>query len=111
MADSIDDLIWQLRDLEIQQAAIICRLAVVQTREREARCEAEATRVLRANFCIGDRVEITNEVKSFFGRPVTINDCRGTVMKLTKQHVVIQTYNGATVYQAPTNVQHISKAN
>jgi len=72
MADSIDKLIQELRDLEIQQA-IVCRLVVVRTREREAR-EAEAARIPRANFCIGNRVEITNEVKSVFGRPVTINN-------------------------------------
>jgi len=65
MADSVDELIRQLRDLEIQQATIVHRLAAVQTREREAH-QAEAARVPRANFCIGNRVEITNEVKSFF---------------------------------------------
>jgi len=78
-------------------------------REREAR-EAEAARIPRANFCIGDRVEITNEVKSFFRRPETINDRRGTVMKLTEQRVVIQMYNGVTVYRAPINVRQISNA-
>jgi len=106
MADSVDDLIRELRDLEIQQAAIVRRLAAARARERETR-ETGAASVPRADFCIGDRVEITNEVKSFFGRPVNINDRRGTVTKLTQQRVVIQTYNGAMVYRAPINVRRL----
>jgi len=109
MADSVDELIRELRDLEIQQAAIVRRLAAARMREREAR-KVKAARAPCADFCIGDRVEITNEVKSFFGRPVTINDRCGIVTKLTVQHVVIQTNNGATVYRAPINVWRISSA-
>jgi len=110
MSDNVDDLIRQLRDLEIQQATLVRRLAAARTRERAAR-EAETAHVPRANFCIGDRVKITNEVKSLFGRSININDRRGTVTKLTAQCVVIQTFNRATVYRAPANVRRISKAN
>jgi len=39
---------------------------------------------------------------------VTTNDWRGTVTKLTEQCIVVQTYNGATVYQAPINIWWIS---
>jgi len=110
MSDNVDDLIRQLRDLEIQQAALVRRLSAARTRERAAR-DAKTARVPHTNFCIGDRVEITNGMKGLFGRSVTINDRRGTVTKLTSQHVIIQTFNGATVYRAPANVRRISEAN
>jgi len=99
-----------LRDLEIQQAALVQRLAAARTRETAAH-EAKTACVPHTNFCIGDRVEITNKVKSLFGRSVTINDPRGTVTKLTAQRVVIQTFNRAMVYRAPVNVRRISEAN
>ena len=103
--DSVDQLIQELEGLRVQEQAILRRLVAArarETRNHETRRSHTRDETQVAGFRIGDRVRITNEVRSPIGRRVNSRDRTGTVTKIT-----IQTDNGGSMNRAPTNLQVI----
>jgi len=108
--DSVDQLIRELEGLRVQEQAILRRLVAARAREtRNPETRRSHTRdgTQVAGFRIGDRVRITNEVRSPIGRRVNSRDRTGTVTKITRKRVFIQTDNGGSMNRAPTNLQVI----
>eukprot|EP00545_Synedropsis_sp_CCMP1620_P002162 CAMPEP_0119010662 /NCGR_PEP_ID=MMETSP1176-20130426/5164_1 /TAXON_ID=265551 /ORGANISM="Synedropsis recta cf, Strain CCMP1620" /LENGTH=98 /DNA_ID=CAMNT_0006963369 /DNA_START=166 /DNA_END=462 /DNA_ORIENTATION=- len=87
MTDSVNELIFQLQDLQIQQTTALQRLIVAQAKEA---CSGEGTvedRTEEATFCIGYRIEIINTVRAPFGQSINSGDRQGIVTKITAKRV------------------------
>ena len=111
--DSVDDLIDQLNNLELSQREIdrkrenlTSRLVRARAQERGAAArESASERTGVERFCVGDRVRITNEIRSsFLGRRPTAADRRATVLRITEKRVHFRTDSGVTTSRAPNNL-------
>lgn len=113
--DTVDELILQIEDLRIQEAAVLQRLVAARAREASAlnssRERTPRTRVTAeagtSNFRIGDRVNITNSIRTPYSRHANAGDRNATVTKITKERVFVRTDNGGTTNRAPGNLRHI----
>ena len=105
--DSIDALIQQLEGLRLAEQEILQRLVEARARETRGRAEPAAVPTGTVAFRVGDRVEITNQVRLPFGRTPGPGDRRGTVTKITAQRVSLVTANGSRTNRAPHNLRVI----
>jgi dsDNA-specific endonuclease/ATPase MutS2 len=94
--EDIQDLIQQLQDLQIQQAALLIRLA---------RANSGSTTAQRSNtvppdeireLVVGDRVRILN--------PGLLQANRGVIVKIGSSRVTVQTRAGSKIIRAHKNV-------
>jgi hypothetical protein len=105
--ESVDELIRQLEMLRIQEDTLLRQ--IIQARARESQ-QGHSTNGAReaARYYIGDCVRITNPTRGLIGRPVTDRDRVGTVTKITRKRVFLQTDNGINTNHAPENLQRLS---
>jgi transcription antitermination factor NusG len=99
--DDIQDLITQLKDLQLQQAELIVRLERARGRESRATAgtaaragdsEPRETREL----AIGDRVRIKN--------PGPFQANRGVIIKIGTSRITVRTRSGSKIIRAPKNL-------
>ncbi len=83
---------------------------IIQARARESQQGQGINGANReaARYYIGDRVRITNPMRGLIGRPVTDQDWVGTVTKITRKRVFLQTDNGVNTNRVPKNLQRLS---
>ncbi len=96
--DSVDDLILQLEDLQIREAALRQRIVVARAREAHEQ-EAQEQRVI---FRPGDRVEITN-----LNEDTGLRHRRAVVTKVTDFRVHYRTDSGTHSNRKPSNLRHL----
>jgi hypothetical protein len=100
---TIDALIKDLEELQLQEAAII-RL-IKNLREREER-EIQAEHRTPAPITVGSRVRILNKpTKWNLGSPVSAKDRLATVTKITDRRVYIKTDNGVVTWRDRRNLE------
>jgi hypothetical protein len=97
--DEVQELIRQLKSLQLQQTVLLTRLE--RARNTEARRDtADDTRVdvneTTREFAIGDRVRIKN--------PNRFQADRGTITKIGASRITVQTRSGAKITRAPKNL-------
>lgn len=106
--DNVDNLIEQLESLRIQERDILQRLVAARADERRNRPtndQPAGNTPNTRNFRIGDQVEITNSIRTTFGRAANINDRRSTVTKITADRIYIRTNNGFNTWRLPKNLR------
>lgn len=110
--DSVDELISRLNALELSQREIdrkrenlTSRLVRARAQEKGAADGIVPERAGVQRFRVGDRVRITNEIRSsFLGRRPTAADRRATVVGITEKRVQFRTDSGFTTSRAPQNL-------
>jgi hypothetical protein len=90
---SMDELIQQLEMLRVQEDTLLWQIIQARVRESQQGHGTNGTRET-ARYYIGDCVRITNPTHGLIGRPVTDRDRVGTVTKITRKRVFLQTDNG-----------------
>ena len=100
---SVDELIKGLEDLKLCESQVLNELVVARTEERSK----QTTRTVRAKgeFRIGDRVEVTNEARTTFGRSASQKDREGRVANITAKRISIRTENNTNTEIAPHNLR------
>lgn len=98
--DTVDQLIENLQDLRIVEADLLQRLVVARANEPRVAVAGESTRTGAALFRIGDRVKITNKIRSPFGRNANPGDRSGAVIKITPKRVFILTDGQRSHYKS-----------
>jgi hypothetical protein len=98
--DEVQELIGQLKSLQLQQTKIVARLEIA--RRKEARASTEEVTPLRRvsvdenrKLAIGDKVRIKN--------PSPFQSNRGTVIKIGDSRVMVLTKSGK-ITRAPKNL-------
>jgi hypothetical protein len=105
---NLDKLIQQLETLRVQEDTLLRQIIQARARESQQGHSKNGSREA-ARYYIGDRVRITNPTRGLIGRPVTDRDRVGTVTKITRKRVFLQTDNGVnTNNRAPENLQRLS---
>jgi hypothetical protein len=84
--ESVDELIRQLETLRIQEDTLLRQIIQARARESQQRQDTDG----------------------LIGRPVTDRDRVGTVTKITRKRVFLQTDNGVNTNRAPENLQRLS---
>jgi hypothetical protein len=112
--DDVQDLIIQLRSLQLRQTDLIGRLE--RARRRESRANATSENAVLSTyetreetrrssvdndetthgFALGDRVRITN--------PSRFQSNRGTVVKIGPKRITVETRSGSKILRAPKNL-------
>ena len=101
--DGVEELITQLKSLQIKQAELLERLE--RAREREDKKEVVDEEVKKTHvdelvpteeLAIGDKVRIRN--------PNPFQASRGTIIKIGASRVTIQTKTGTKILRAQKNV-------
>jgi hypothetical protein len=106
--DSVDSLIRQLEILRLDQESILRCLVAARAREACSGPSSSEHGIAGSHrFRIGDRVRITNEVRSPIGRQANEGDRTGTVTKIMRKRVFVRTDNGWGTNRAPSNLQVI----
>jgi hypothetical protein len=105
--ETVDQLIEQLKELKIQENAVLERLS--RAREQEKKAQNRTGTPRNTTFVSGDRVRITNAVKVPFTRSVNERDKTATV-RYTKPHnaetkVFITTDNGFKTWRLEKNLR------
>jgi hypothetical protein len=106
--ESVDELIRQLETLRIQEDTLLRQIIQARARESQQGQGTDGADREAARYYIGDRVRITNPMHGLIGRPVTNRDQVGTVTKITRKRVFLQTDNGVNTNRAPENLQRLS---
>jgi len=106
MLNEVQELIQQLKELQLQQADIIARLE--EAREKENKTEVggqvtadqtnttPATVIETREIAIGDKVNIKN--------PNPFQQDNGTVIKIGKSRITVQTRTGGKILRAAKNL-------
>jgi hypothetical protein len=107
-AESVDQLIEQLKDLKLQESVVLEKLSRARAKEK-AQDRDKTPR--DTTYEPGDRVRITNAVKVPFTRSVNAQDKTATV-RYTKPHneqikVFITTDNGFKTWRLEKNITKI----
>jgi hypothetical protein len=92
--ESVDELIRQLETLRIQEDTLLRQIIQARARESQQRQDTDGA----------DR----EATRGLIGRPVTDRDRVGTVTKITRKRVFLQTDNGVNTNRAPENLQRLS---
>jgi hypothetical protein len=105
--ESVDQLIEQLKNLQVQESKVLEKLFRARKQEREAQKECPRS----AKYKVGDRVQINNTVKAPFGHSVNTRDRTATVL-YTKSYrdqtrVFIQANNGFKTWRLEENLSEI----
>ena len=106
--ESVDELIRQLETLRIQEDTLLWQIIRARARESQQGQGTDGADREAARYYIGDRVRITNPTRGLIGRPVTDRDRVGTVTKITRKRVFLQTDNGLNTNCVPGNLQWLS---
>jgi hypothetical protein len=106
--ESVDELIRQLETLRVQEDTLLQQIIQARARESQQGHGRNGADREAARYYIGDRVRITNPSHSLISRPVTDIDWVGTVTKITRKRVFLQTDNGVNTNRAPENLQRLS---
>jgi hypothetical protein len=106
--ESVDELIRQLETLRIQEDTLLWQIIQARARESQQGHGTDGTNRRAARYYIGDHVQITNPTRGLIGRPVTNRDRVGTVTKITRKRVFLQTDSGINTNRAPENLQRLS---
>ncbi len=102
--ESVDELIRQLEMLCVWEDTLLQQIIQARARESQQGQGTNGTDREAVRYYIGDRVRITNPTCSLIGRPVTDRDWVGTVTKITRKSVFLQTDNGINTNCAPENL-------
>jgi hypothetical protein len=95
--EDIEDLIQQLQELQLQQAALLTRLARASLVKTDAQRRSNNVPPDEAReLVIGDRIRILN--------PGIFQTDRGVVIKIGLSRITIQTKSGAKIVQAQKNI-------
>ena len=110
--EDIEDLIRELRDLQIRQNNIIERIAQARTRENTA-VEDSAFQASLCGWSVGDKAYIINKVKLVRGKPISRY---GTVTRITtenrdpeKTKIHVLTDDGHKTWRLAKNIRNLSK--
>ena len=109
MPQSIDELLQRLERLRIEEDQVLRQLLAARARETADAASNETDGTSTREFRIGDRVRITNAIRSPLGRPANEGDRVGTVTKVTRKRVFLVTGNGGSTNRAPTNLRIINR--
>jgi hypothetical protein len=82
---------------------------VSQTAASETDAAFSAVSTRRAQFSVGDRVEITNKVRRLFNRTPTRRDRTTIVVGVAETRIDIITDNGTETWRAPHNLKKLEK--
>jgi preprotein translocase subunit YajC len=85
--DQVEDLIEQLKSLQIKQASILVRLDKARNKEQVD---------VLGTFAIGDRVRVLN--------PRPLQATRGKIVKISRKFITIETASGNTISRIPKNL-------
>jgi hypothetical protein len=88
--DEVQDLIRQLKSLQLQQTDLLSRLE--RARENEAGTNTSETR----EFAVGDEVSIKN--------PAPFQANQGIITKIGRSRISVLTGSGRTIQRAPKNL-------
>ena len=105
--ESVDELIRQLETLRVREDTLLRQIIRARARESQQEQGNSGADGEAARYRIGDRVRITNQSRGLIGRAVTERDRVGTVTKITRKRVFLQTDNGANTNRAPENLRRL----
>jgi hypothetical protein len=100
--ESVQDIIAQLQNLQIQQAVLLTRLGRLSSEGNRnsnsnySRPEPPATENTTRDFAIGDRVRIRN--------PGVFQTDRGSIVKIGTTRITVLARNGTKIVRAPKNL-------
>jgi hypothetical protein len=116
--ETVDDLIQQLKNIRLQESEVLDRLyraRQLEKEEREANTDGPPTP--SSQLKEGDRVTITNGIRTPFGRRANIGDRNSTVLRAQHQdeqnlfvdtiRIHIRTDNGFTTWRLKKNLRRI----
>jgi cell division septum initiation protein DivIVA len=103
--ESIDELIQHLEALRVREDTLVQQIIQARARENQQQEKNTGTRVDRAaaDYWIGDCIRIVNQSRGLIGKAVTECDRVGTVTKIMRKRVFLQTDNGMNTNCAPEN--------
>lgn len=122
--ESINELIFKLEDLQLQQAQVVEQIKQARARDKQSRLRVIIPNSFASSapqavspfapllpthsssraFRIGSRIEITNKVGLRLGPTPSAQDRRGTVTKVTNSRVYFTTDNGQNTWRAHKNL-------
>ena len=108
----IEDLIEELKDIRLQETAVLARLEDANRRRSGRTAPARATETVNG-ISKGDRVRITKKVKRPADWPsertwVEAHYRAATVTRVTPEQIHILTDNGVKTWRAPNNLKKTS---
>ena len=112
--ETVDDLIKQLKDIRIQENEVLERL--YRARQRETGNHGEQSDGEQSGgFKKGDRVTITNKIRTPFGRRANTGDRNSTVLYVNTDNnttvdnirIHIRTDNGSTTWRLRKNLRRL----
>jgi hypothetical protein len=106
--ESVDELIQQLETLRVREDTLLRQIIQARARESQQGHGTNGANREAARYYIGDCLRITNPTRGLISRPVTDRDRVGTVTKITRKRVFLQTDNGVNTNRAPENLQRLS---
>jgi hypothetical protein len=106
--ESVDELIRQLEMLRIQEDTLLRQIIQARARESQQGQGTNGANREAARYYIGDHVRITKPTRGLIGKPETDRDRVGTVTKITRKRVFLQTDNGINTNRVPENLQRLS---
>ena len=109
MPQSVDELLQRLERLHIEEEQVLRELVAARARETADAAPNNSEGTTTREFRVGDRVRITNAIRSPLGRPANEGDRVGTVTKVTRKWVFLVTGNGGSTNRAPSNLRIINR--
>jgi hypothetical protein len=94
--ENIDDIISQLKALQIRQSDLISRLENARNQRTQVNIQ-QPNRIETQDFVIGDRVQIIN--------PGIRQQNKGTVFKIGDKYITVLTPSGSKILRAPKNLR------
>ena len=95
-SEEVDQLLRELKDLQIRQTKILERIQSAEQRRRTQNT---------AEFAPGDKVVITNRTSPPGGAKPSAQDKTGVVVSVTAKRVQIRTDSGVNTSRAPNNLR------
>jgi hypothetical protein len=109
--DTVDDLIQKPKDIRLQESEVLDRLYRARQLEKE---EHEAnTDETTPQLKMGDRVTITNRIRTPLGRRANVGDRNSTVLRTQRRNsdnediYHVKTDNGFNTWRLRKNLQRI----
>lgn len=96
---SIDELVKQLEELQLQEALVIERIKRIREKEQQS------AKPERPNLDVGSRVRIINPTRRNITSPISVKDKFGTVTKVTDKRVFFTTDNGVNTRRDRKNLE------
>jgi hypothetical protein len=110
--ETVDDLIQQLKNIRLQESEVLDRLYRARQLEKEEQ-GAHTDDTASSQLKEGDRVTITNNIRTPFGRKANTGDRDSTVLRAKPQtdenadtvRIHIRTDNGFTTWRLKKNLR------